>query len=77
MEYLRMKYICPTQIPKGRMGMREIINRIKDGYSIALMMDQRVSEGQKVPFFNKAKPNGLYYKYRKRILPTKTSQDTI
>ena len=26
MEYLRMKYICPTQIPKGRMGMREIIN---------------------------------------------------
>ena len=45
MEYLRMKYICPTQIPKGRKGMREIINRIKDGYSIALMMDQRVSEG--------------------------------
>ena len=43
MEYLRMKYICPIQIPKGRMGMREIISRIKDGYSIALMMDQRVS----------------------------------
>jgi KDO2-lipid IV(A) lauroyltransferase len=50
MEYLRMKYICPIQIPKGRMGMREIISRIRDGYSIALMMDQRVSEGQKVPF---------------------------
>ena len=42
MEYLRMKYICPTQIPKGRMGMREIISRINDGYSIALMMDQSV-----------------------------------
>jgi len=26
MEYLRMKYICPNQIPKGRMGMREIIS---------------------------------------------------
>jgi Lauroyl/myristoyl acyltransferase len=26
MEYLRMKYICPTQIPKGRAGMREIIS---------------------------------------------------
>ncbi len=52
MEYLRMKYICPTQIPKGRMGMREIITRIKDGYSIALMMDQRVSEGEKISFFN-------------------------
>ena len=53
MEYLRMKYICPTQIPKGRSGMREIITKIKNGYSVALMMDQRVSEGIKVPFFNK------------------------
>ena len=51
MEYLRTKYICPTQIPKGRTGTREIINKIKNGYSIALMMDQRVSEGLKVPFF--------------------------
>ena len=52
MEYLRMKYICPTQIPKGRMGMREIISRVRDGYSIALMVDQRVSEGPRVLFFN-------------------------
>ena len=49
-----MKYICPNQIPKGRMGMREIINKIKKGYSIALMVDQRVSEGPKNHlFFNK------------------------
>ena len=40
-----MKYICPNQIPKGRMGMREIISKVKNGYSIALMVDQRVSEG--------------------------------
>ena len=53
MEYLRMKYICPNQIPKGRMGMREVINKIKDGYSIALMVDQRVGEGLKIPFFNR------------------------
>ncbi len=51
MEYLRMKYICPNQIPKGRMGMREIINKVKNGYSIALMVDQRVSEGRRTPFF--------------------------
>jgi len=74
MEYLRMKYICPTQIPKGRMGMREIINRIKDGYSIALMMDQRVSEGQKVPFFNKPAftttiPAQLALKYNCKLVP--------
>ena len=74
MEYLRMKYICPTQVPKGRMGMREIIKRIKDGYSIALMMDQRVSEGQKVPFFNKLAftttiPAQLALKYDCKLVP--------
>jgi len=74
MEYLRMKYICPIQIPKGRMGMREIISRIKDGYSIALMMDQRVSEGQKVPFFNKPAftttiPAQLALKYDCKLVP--------
>ena len=74
MEYLRMKYICPTQIPKGRMGMREIISRIKDGYSIALMMDQRVSEGQKIPFFNKPAftttiPAQLALKYDCKLVP--------
>ena len=53
MEYLRMKYICPNQIPKGRLGMREIISRVKNGYSIALMVDQRVSEGPRTLFFNK------------------------
>ncbi|MDC6465498.1 lysophospholipid acyltransferase family protein [Pelagibacteraceae bacterium] len=74
MEYLRMKYICPTQIPKGRMGMRQIINRIKDGYSIALMMDQRVSEGKKIPFFNKPAftstiPAQLSLKYNCELVP--------
>ncbi len=74
MEYLRMKYICPTQIPKGRIGVREIIGRIKDGYSIALMMDQRVSEGQKVPFFNKPAftttiPAQLALKYNCKLVP--------
>ena len=74
MEYLRMKYICPTQISKGRIGMREIISRIKDGYSIALMMDQRVSEGQKVPFFNKPAftttiPAQLALKYDCKLVP--------
>ena len=74
MEYLRMKYICPTQIPKGRKGMREIVNRIKNGYSIALMMDQRVSEGKKVPFFGKPAftttvPAQLALKYDCKLVP--------
>jgi len=74
MEYLRMKYICPTQIPKGRMGMREIISRVKDGYSIALMVDQRVSEGPRVLFFNKPAhtttiPAQLALKYNCKLVP--------
>ena len=44
---------CPKQIPKGRKGMREIISKVIDGYSIALMVDQRVSEGPRALFFNK------------------------
>ena len=74
MEYLRMKYICPNQIPKGRMGMRDIISKIKDGYSVALMVDQRVSEGPRAPFFNKPAhtttiPAQLALKYNCKLVP--------
>jgi len=74
MEYLRMKYICPNQIPKGRMGMREIIKRIKNGYSIALMVDQRVGEGMRIPFFNQPAhtttiPSQQALKYNCRLVP--------
>ena len=74
MVYLRMKYICPNQIPKGRMGMREIISKVKDGYSIALMVDQRVSEGPRTPFFNKLAhtttiPAQLALKYNCKLVP--------
>ncbi len=74
MEYLRMKYICPNQIPKGRMGMRKIIGKVKDGYSIALMVDQRVSEGPRTLFFNKPAhtttiPAQLALKYDCKLVP--------
>tara|TARA_B100001013_G_scaffold306530_1_gene209712 strand:+ start:249 stop:1124 length:876 start_codon:yes stop_codon:yes gene_type:complete len=74
MEYLRMKYICPNQIPKGRAGMREIINRVKNGYSIALMVDQRVGEGPRISFFNQPAqtttiPAQLSLKYDCKLVP--------
>jgi KDO2-lipid IV(A) lauroyltransferase len=74
MEYLRMKYICPNQIPKGRLGMREIIGKIKNGYSIALMVDQRVSEGPREVFFSKPAhtttiPAQLALKYNSKLVP--------
>jgi KDO2-lipid IV(A) lauroyltransferase len=51
MEYLRKKYICPNQIKKGIAGVKNSIQSIKEKFSIALMIDQRVSEGKKLPFF--------------------------
>ena len=53
MERIRKKYICKKQIKKGTRGVRELLKLYKKGYSIALMIDQRVSEGIKSKFFDK------------------------
>ena len=73
-EYLRLKYVCSNYISKGRMNVREIIKKIKDGYSIAIMVDQRISEGPRVPFFNKPAhtttiPAQLALKYKCKLVP--------
>ena len=52
MEPLRKKYICKNQIKKGINGVRDSLKFFKEGISIALMIDQRVSEGEKINFFN-------------------------
>ena len=52
MERLRKNYICKKQIKKGSGGVRELLRLFKKGYSIALMIDQRVSEGIKSKFFD-------------------------
>ena len=49
---LRKKYICKKQIPKGITGVKDMAKEFKKGTSLALMIDQRVSEGQKINFFN-------------------------
>ncbi len=51
MEQIRTKYICKNQIKKGRSGTRQILENLKKGNSIALMIDQRVTEGIKIDFF--------------------------
>ena len=73
-EYLRLKYVCSNYISKGRMNVREIIKKIKDGYSIAIMVDQRISEGPRVPFFNQpahttTMPAQLALKYKCKLVP--------
>ena len=51
MEKIRKKYICKNQIKKGIGGLKELIRLNKEGYSTALMIDQRVSQGIRSDFF--------------------------
>ena len=51
MEKIRKKYICKNQIKKGISGTKELLSFFKNGSSIALMIDQRVSQGIKSKFF--------------------------
>ena len=53
MENIRIKHICKNQIKKGIGGTRVLLNLLKENFSVALMIDQRVSEGIKVDFFGK------------------------
>ena len=53
MEKIRKEYICKKQIKKGISGTKELLKEFKNGTSIALMIDQRVSEGIESDFFGK------------------------
>ena len=51
MERIRKKYICKNQIKKGMTGTRQLLSYFKNNHSIALMIDQRVSQGIRSNFF--------------------------
>jgi|TARA_B110001450_G_scaffold107798_1_gene102056 KDO2-lipid IV(A) lauroyltransferase len=51
MEKIRKKYICKNQIKKGMAGTKQLLSFFKNNHSIALMIDQRVSQGIKSNFF--------------------------
>ena len=74
MEHVRRKYVCKNQIKKGLPGVKGAINYIKNNFSVALMIDQRVSEGEKIPFFEHMAltttlPAQLATKYKLDIIP--------
>ena len=74
MEHMRKKYVCKNQIKKGRRGVKESVEYIKNNHSIALMVDQRVSEGEQIKFFDKEAltttlPAQLALKYKLDIVP--------
>ena len=74
MEKIRTKYICKNQIKKGRRGTRELLKSFNNKNSIALMIDQRVSEGEKSNFFGQDAftttiPAQLVKKFGCKIVP--------
>ena len=74
MEEIRKNHICKIQIKKGKSGTREIVKLIKNGYSIALMIDQRVTEGILCKFFGREAftttiPAQTVKKYKLKVVP--------
>jgi Kdo2-lipid IVA lauroyltransferase/acyltransferase len=74
MEKIRKKYICKNQIKKGMSGTKTLLSFFKKKTSIALMIDQRVSQGIKSNFFkNKAFtttiPAQFVKKFRCKVVP--------
>ncbi len=74
MEYLRKKYVCDKQIKKGLFGVKECMAYLKKDCSIALMIDQRVSEGDRIKFFSQdahttSLPAQLSLKFNLDIVP--------
>ena len=74
MENIRKKYICRKQIKKGISGTKEILKYFKSGTSVALMIDQRVSQGIKSLLFEKEAftttiPGQFVKKFNCKIVP--------
>ena len=74
MENIRKNFICKKQIKKGISGTKELLKYFKQGTSIALMIDQRVSEGNKCNFFNEEAltttiPAQFVKKFNAKIVP--------
>ena len=74
MERIRKKYICKNQIKKGISGTKQLLSLFKKKTSIALMIDQRVSEGIKSDFFKEKAftttiPGQFVKKFKCKVVP--------
>ena len=74
MEKIRKKHICKNQIKKGISGTKQLLSFFKKKTSIALMIDQRVSQGIKSNFFNNEAltttiPAQFVKKFKCKIVP--------
>ena len=74
MEQIRKRYICKKQIKKGISGTKQLLKHFKKKTSVALMIDQRVSEGIRSNFFDKEAltttiPAQFIKKYNIKVVP--------
>ena len=74
MERIRKKYICKHQIKKGISGTKQLLSFFKKRTSLALMIDQRVSQGIKSEFFKNDAftttiPAQFIKKFKCRVVP--------
>lgn len=80
MENIRKSFICKKQIKKGIAGTKEILREFKNDTSIALMIDQRVSQGVRSNFFNQKAltttiPAQFAKKFDAKIVPVYIERD--
>ena len=66
--------------PKGKQSAKDIINGIKKGLSLVLLIDQKDSAGELIPFFNKPSKTQtgflkLAKKYNMKIIPIRNIRD--
>ena len=74
MERIRKNNICKNQIKKGISGTKQLLSFFKKGSSIAMMIDQRVSQGIKSNFFKQPAftttiPAQFVKKFKCKVVP--------
>jgi Kdo2-lipid IVA lauroyltransferase/acyltransferase len=74
MEKIRKEHICKNQIKKGITGTKQLLSFFKRGSSIALMIDQRVSQGIESNFFKQKAftttiPAQFVKKFKCKVVP--------
>jgi len=73
------KLITEHQFPKGPSGTKEILNFLKDNGSVAMLVDQKLSNGVKANFFGlnamtASTPASLSLKYGYPVVPLKVKR---
>jgi KDO2-lipid IV(A) lauroyltransferase len=66
--------------PKGKQSAKDVISGIKKGLSLVLLVDQKDSAGELIPFFNKPSKTQIGFlklakKYNMKIIPVRNVRD--